>query len=1489
MLFVSVAIRTSWFQTWLAQEASAYLSSELGTEVSIDKVEITFFDEVDLKGVYLEDVRKDTFLYTDNIHANIADWSISESFVNVSNLSLQGGHCHIRTYAGDSTMNFQHIVDYFTSDEPDTSSSNFRINLQQLELKDLHFVLHDENSSPLEHGLDFAHIDLNHFSGQFSDFWMDQGKIGINIDNLAFQDHSGLKLSKLSSEISFDSTLLSLKNFRLGLSNSHLSANELRLETPNGSVDWSDFMNKVKFSADFNPSTLHLSDLAYFVPDIWGFDGVITINSLDVSGPIYGMRLKNVDLSLLDTTRIKGDFKIPNLDDFNSAIFEEDIALFRTSISDIRKMNLAAMLDEKGAKDLEKNLLQFQKANVVKLENGSFRGGIESFVVDGDLYSGLGNIHSDYGIQFEFHEADGLYHYRGAQDESLGKHIIVENLDLGTITANSTLGSISGYLRINGKGFDEKNLDLKFNGLLSSFGIYDYDYKNIQVKQGHFAKNRFTGVVDIEDDNLALVYDGFVDLNKDMYFNFSIEIDSAHISKLAKKQKEFYEQIISKIKVDIHGTDINKLYGSLSIEDLSYTDRDIEFGMDKLTLSISRSEIADSIVLRSPYIDLDLYGKYDLADVGHAVVQQFSYVIDNIIDIERKDRTRDEFYSLKVDLKDVNSIIQFFDPDIYIAGGSIIRSEFNNREKSFAFDFNSELVEYHGTEIEEIKVENHFDSTKASIFYQSDYVKLNDSIEVKNVYLDSYVKDNKFLTNLGWDGIGKLHPALFAFESEITKSFQVLTTFKPSFFFLKDHKYDITKDSRFLWSLDQMVFDDFKISHKENYIGLDGQVSKNPNDWLNITVFNFDLNDLNGLIDGMPNLQGLLNIQGKVSDIYNNLNFQAHSEIDEFYVDNNLVGDLFLDSRWIERSSSIELGGTLNRADIKTFEFKGQYFTKLEKDNLSLDVTFANTDISFLNAFEDPDLYTDISGFLDGKLHVSGELANPIVTGGLSLVKTRVKVPMFNVYFEASGKLSMNDGEIIANHIQLKDQEGNLADCQMQIYHYDWSDWNYNITLDMDNPTKTKQFLALNTDYKEGDYYYGKAYVTGFVSVFGYDNHTEINVDVKTKPGTDLTLPMYGDSDIEENSFVIFDENFFLPDSLKNKDNQMDHQEVSRLGMTLNMKFNVTPSASVKIVFDPLTGDQIIAHGDADLEINMDDFGDLTMLGKYEINNGKYEMRMKGLVEEDFSLVKGGTVEWTGSPYDALINLKAEFYRNVSLNDIMPPEAGTSKKKDDVVGTLVMTNTLMAPELGFKISSPTKNDLAIKALAEIQNNQDELNKQFFALLVLKRFIPIYGGAAGGENVVLGIAETQINSILGGMSEKYQLEAGLSDGQTTLGLNTQVGDRTTISTSFGVLSDEDGGSSGGGNLVGDVDIEYRLNKDGSFTMNFFNETNEASITAQGHFTQGVSLHYQETFNTTREFRAWQKFLNIFRKRANRVKFEKENRKSDKWRPIPEEEE
>lgn len=1482
MVFVVFAIRTSWFQTWLAQQAASYLSNKLGTEVRIDKVDIVFVDRLDIEGVYIEDIRKDTFLYTELIHADIADWSLSESFVEISNASLDQGHIHIRKYQGDSTLNFQHIVDFFATEDEDTTKSDFRVNVQSIGLRDMHFIYEDQNADTLQNGMDFSHLEFKHFSGDFSDFRLQGEDIAVNLNNLQLEDRSGLKLTKLSTDLSFGPKAISLKKLKIGLNQTYLYADYFELLTPNGSEDFGDFVNKVKFNAHIRKSTLSFGDLAFFVPDLWGMNDKLKIHNLEASGPIYGMKLKNVDLAMLDTTRIQGDFEIPNMTNIKSSFFEEDIKLFRTSISDIRKMDLRPIMGQKSYDVMMKNVDQFAAADVIRLEDGKYVGYLTDFVVDGKLYSGVGNISSEYGLKFVYNEKDNLYHYTGAQGD-VGKHIQVSGLNMGVIAKNNIMDNVSGYLKVKGKGFDEKSLDVEFSGVLSNIGIYGYDYQNILVKRGHFANNKFTGLIDIEDDNLALNYDGSVDLKGMMHFDFEVKIDSAHIAKLAPREQKLYQRLASSIRVNIYGTGINELYGDLWLKDFAYADEKVDLSMDELHLHVTRHPDNDTIFMRSPYVDMDLIGKYNLEDITHAVLEELSYTIGNLVQVPEREKSTEEHYELDITLKDVNPFLKYVRDDFEISEDAHIRSEFNSKNKYFALDLNADSVKIAGMRFEDLNIENHFDSSKASMYYESEFVQVTDSIAVQNVYFDSRAKENKFLTNLGWDGVGSMEPALFAFETEISKRRDVLTVFRPSFFFLQGHKYDLNKNSRVLWNPEQIVLEDFRISNDENYVNLDGIISEDPKDWLGIVVHDFDLSDLNGLVGDME-LEGILNIQGRLSDAYKSMRFDAKSDISGLYLNKNMVGDITVNSKYVSETKSINVNGELWRQGIKTFKFGGDYFMDREKENIDLIADFDKTDISFLNAFEDPDLYTDIEGILDGELHITGEVDNPIITGQMDVVKAKLKVPMFNVYYGLAGKIKFNDGEMIADHLKVFDQEGNQADAQMQIYHYDWANWNYNINLDLENPKITKQFLAMDTRYKEGDYYYGRAYVTGFVGIFGYDNFTEIEVDLKTQKGTGLVLPMYGSSDLEESSFIIFDSTFFLPDSLKNQDVAQSVNDVKRLGMTLSMKFHVTKDAQVKIVFDPLAEDQIIAKGQGDLEINMDDFGDMTMFGEYIIREGAYEMRMKGL-KEDFLLKDGGSVQWTGSPYDAFINIDAMFERTVLMADIIPPEAGNERNRKDVVyGTLKMRNSLMDPKIEFEISSPETNELGNKALAEINGNVDELNKQFLSLLVLRKFIPKFGGGAGGGDAVLGLAESQINSMLSGMSENFNMEVGLSEGSTTFGGSTKLNDRTTIKTSFGVLTGEDA-SATGGNFVGDIDIEYRLNEDGTFTMNFFNETNNSSMTSQGHFTQGVSLHYQETFNTTKEFRAWQKFLNVFRKKENKVKFDKINRRSDRWVPIP----
>jgi hypothetical protein len=153
---------------------------------------------------------------------------------------------------------------------------------------------------------------------------------------------------------------------------------------------------------------------------------------------------------------------------------------------------------------------------------------------------------------------------------------------------------------------------------------------------------------------------------------------------------------------------------------------------------------------------------------------------------------------------------------------------------------------------------------------------------------------------------------------------------------------------------------------------------------------------------------------------------------------------------------------------------------------------------------------------------------------------------------------------------------------------------------------------------------------------------------------------------------------------------------------------------------------------------------------------------------------------------------------------------------------------------------------------------------------LGKFLPANGGEAGGGNAALDFAEGQINSILDGISDKYDIAADFESGKTAIDLSTQITDKITLITSLGVVSGDDNPAGG---IIGDLTVEYRLNDDGTFTLTAFNESNQGTDAEKGPFTQGVGINYQETFSTSRDFKLLQGFLNIFRSRAKDVNYKK----------------
>ncbi|MBC7865212.1 MAG: hypothetical protein IAF38_19715, partial [Bacteroidia bacterium] len=250
LISLIIAVQFPAFQTWAGKQASDYYSKELKTKVHIDKIQISFFTSVDLKGVYLEDLHKDTLLYGGDLSVKILDFSIKKKFLNINTISLDNINAKILMYENEKSFNFQFIADYFASTDTTIkkdSTAPFKLDYGKLILNNVNFTYADRNDTTQTTGMNFSDIKLAGLSGSIYDIKFAGDTIRMNLDDLSTREKSGFHLKQLT-------TLLKV-------SPSEIRADSLTLETGNTYLhgylsfkqdsydDFSDFVNKVYMKA----------------------------------------------------------------------------------------------------------------------------------------------------------------------------------------------------------------------------------------------------------------------------------------------------------------------------------------------------------------------------------------------------------------------------------------------------------------------------------------------------------------------------------------------------------------------------------------------------------------------------------------------------------------------------------------------------------------------------------------------------------------------------------------------------------------------------------------------------------------------------------------------------------------------------------------------------------------------------------------------------------------------------------------------------------------------------------------------------------------------------------------------------------------------------------------------------------------------------------------------------------------------------------------
>lgn len=1479
------AIRTSPVQTWLAKKATDYLSKELHATFRIDAVSIVFIDQVALDGVLILDPQKDTLADIGRIYVGIETLDLSKKILELSKAEIEKGKIHISRDSLNGDFNYWFITDYFSSSKPPGESEPFTVTLGELSLKNAHLRYDDYRKGYLEHGMDFDHIDLTDLNLVARDFRQENKDFGFRIATLSAREHSGFEIERMNTDALIGPGGIRLKDLNIRTSRSDIAADQLNLLF-DGFDDLQYFVDSVNFDASLKPSTVSLEDVAVFARELYGMNEIVSLEG-KVTQKVKDLKIRDLRLEVGRNTVIRGDLNLPDFRDLKNQMISQRIRYAFIDLNDLRKIRLPEK-SEKTHLTFDKYLTRLGHFRVSDLKiDGSYR----QFALAADqVKTKLGTVRLDNGILFTNNVRNKTLYFD--RSEASAYDVKIEEFQIGKFLDNKDLGILDGTFFLSGSATSPA--DIHFNlieGNVNRFDYLGYAYKNVTIQDGQMVDNVFTAKVDIADDNLNLVYDGFIDFNGNQHMKFTIDLSEALLANLNLTKSDSTE-LKTNFAVDIFGKDPNKMEGKVTFDGIMYKEGDKVIALNKIEVKVERSLLEDRFLIKSEVGDFTLKGKIDFSTLLTDFTAQFGKVFPGLInDLSALKKTpvkiNPSVFTYDLTVKDADDFLAIFAPELKISPGTTLNGHYDGKAEDFTMKLNSKEISYNEFKFNGVLIDQKLTSQNIVADYQVKTLNYGDSVQLDNVLFQTTGQRNVLLSELVWNP-GTPNASDIQWSTTIVDNKQINILLEPSYFSINEMRWDVENQSDLQITTADIHVGQFKMSRNRQYISLDGCISRNDNDKLNLRVNELNLNEVGTLLGLSIKLDGTANGWGYLSNPYTNLTYMGDASIFGLYVNNEEVGDVFMQSEWNKASESVGMMGDLMYRGNQTFKFMGSYFTARETNNLDLSLVFDHTDIQFANAFMDPDVISNIRGELNGSLSVHGTPDFPKLEGRVDLQGGNAKVEMLGVNFGFDGQIISDEYGFYINNMPVSDEEGNTGSLIGSVYHEQYADWNFDVQVDLEgkeNITKNElfswapafklpeRFLVMNTTFKEGDLYYGKAYGTGTVNIFGYADNIEITVDMKTQRGTRVNFPMYGVTEIEEeNSFIRF----------LNKDTTLSLTEpkIDYSGVELDLNFRVTPEAKLRIVFNEELGDEINASGSGDISMNMDNLGDLSLEGTYTLaKDGVYNFAM-GPIKQPFYIQEGGTITWTGDPYNANVNLKTFYKVNASLAQISPDELqGTANvNNQEILCFLILSESLMKPTIAFNITSPKANETGKALLGRITSDPDELNRQFFSLLLWKRFQPLKGTTSASSAGALDIVSNQINSMLAMVSKDYKLNVNL-DADNVTGENSMefgvskgfLDNRLIVTGSFGVENNNPSGQEQQNTLIGDVSVEYLLNDAGTFRVNIFNESNDYSTIQQkdlGPFTQGAGLNYQEDFDNFENFMLMQSVLDLFRSKEHK---------------------
>jgi hypothetical protein len=271
------------------------------------------------------------------------------------------------------------------------------------------------------------------------------------------------------------------------------------------------------------------------------------------------------------------------------------------------------------------------------------------------------------------------------------------------------------------------------------------------------------------------------------------------------------------------------------------------------------------------------------------------------------------------------------------------------------------------------------------------------------------------------------------------------------------------------------------------------------------------------------------------------------------------------------------------------------------------------------------------------------------------------------------------------------------------------------------------------------------------------------------------------------------------------------------------------------------------------------------MYGNYEISEGEYNFTLQNLISKKFKVEKGGTIRWNGDPLKAKIDLSAIYETRPVVQPLVlsanstDTNSYTSTQRVKAQCVLNLKNDLMSPDISFGLRFPEDENLSSKVGGYLAN-QDNLSNQVASLLVFGRF-----ANTGSTNYLptTGFLASQLSSLVSTKNFDLNLENGVG-GSLRL-FNDRITIDGNINTNNNSTTNTNTQQTNASAITGDVNIEYKISKDGRFRAKGFQRNDiNSDLLKRGNsqVEQGVGLFYRIEFDTFKEL-----YQKVFKKKQD----------------------